>query len=99
MPNPVLSPVPGLRADGSLRIETGTSRTRAYVGARRAVTFSYRVTGALAGAPTVELVSASDGATVKTWAPARRRPGRSRACPGTAASGAQPRGRAATPSG
>jgi murein DD-endopeptidase MepM/ murein hydrolase activator NlpD len=69
VPNPVLSPVPGLRSDGSLRIETGTSRTRAYVGARRAVTFSYRVTGTLASPPTVELVSASDGATVKSWAP------------------------------
>ena len=69
MPNPVLSPVPGLRADGSVRIETGTSRTRAYVGARRAVTLSYRVTGTLASPPTVELVSASDGATVRTWAP------------------------------
>jgi murein DD-endopeptidase MepM/ murein hydrolase activator NlpD len=66
-PNPVLSPVPGLRAGSSVLIETGTSRTRAYVGARRAVTFSYRITGALATAPTVELVRASDGATVKTW--------------------------------
>jgi murein DD-endopeptidase MepM/ murein hydrolase activator NlpD len=66
-PNPVLSPVPGLRADAAVRVETGTSRTRAYVGARRAVTFSYRVTGALATPPTVELVRASDGAAVKSW--------------------------------
>jgi murein DD-endopeptidase MepM/ murein hydrolase activator NlpD len=66
-PNPVLSPVPGLRTGSSVLIETGTSRTRAYVGARRAVTFSYRITGSLATAPTVELVRASDGATVKTW--------------------------------
>jgi hypothetical protein len=64
-PNPVLSPVPGLRT--GMLIETGTSRTRAYVGARRAVTFSYRITGSLGAAPTVELVRASDGATVKTW--------------------------------
>jgi murein DD-endopeptidase MepM/ murein hydrolase activator NlpD len=68
-PNAVLSPVPGLSSDPSVSIETGTSRTRAYVGARRAVTFSYRVTGALATPPTVELVRASDGETVKTWAP------------------------------
>jgi murein DD-endopeptidase MepM/ murein hydrolase activator NlpD len=67
-PNPVLSLVPGLSADG-LRVETGTSRTRAYVGARRAVTFSYRVTGALATAPTIDLIRASDGESVKTWAP------------------------------
>jgi murein DD-endopeptidase MepM/ murein hydrolase activator NlpD len=66
-PNPVLSPVPGLRSGSSVLIETGTSRTRAYVGARRAVKFSYRITGSLAAAPTVELVRASDGATVKTW--------------------------------
>jgi hypothetical protein len=66
-PNPVLSPVPGLRSDSSVLIETGTSRTRAYVGARKAVTFSYRITGSLSAAPTVDLVRASDGATVKTW--------------------------------
>jgi murein DD-endopeptidase MepM/ murein hydrolase activator NlpD len=68
-PNPVLSLVPGFSADAALRVETGTSRTRAYVGARRAVTFSYRVTGLLATPPTVELVRASDGESVKTWAP------------------------------
>jgi murein DD-endopeptidase MepM/ murein hydrolase activator NlpD len=66
-PNPVLSPVPGLLAGAGVRVETGTSRTRAYVGARRAVTFSYRVTGALSAAPTVELVRASDGVAVKSW--------------------------------
>ena len=66
-PNPVLSPVPGLRDGSAITLETGTSRTRAYVGARRAVTFSYRITGALATAPTVELVRASDGVTVKSW--------------------------------
>jgi hypothetical protein len=68
-PNPVLSLVPGLRPDSALRIETGTSRTRAYVDARRAVMFSYRVTGVLATAPTVDLIRASDGVTVKSWAP------------------------------
>jgi murein DD-endopeptidase MepM/ murein hydrolase activator NlpD len=66
-PNAVLSAVPGLLA--GVKVETGTSRTRAYVGARRAVTFSYRITGALADAPTVELVRASDGTTVRTWTP------------------------------
>jgi murein DD-endopeptidase MepM/ murein hydrolase activator NlpD len=59
--------VPGLLA--GVKVETGTSRTRAYVGARRAVTFSYRITGALANAPTVELVRESDGSTVKSWTP------------------------------
>lgn len=66
-PNAVLTKVPGLLT--GVKVETGTSRTRAYVGARRAVTFSYRITGALANAPTVELVRDSDGTTAKTWTP------------------------------
>jgi murein DD-endopeptidase MepM/ murein hydrolase activator NlpD len=66
-PNAVLSAVPGLLA--GVKVETGTSRTRAYVGARRAVTFSYRITGTLVSAPTVELVRESDGETVKSWTP------------------------------
>jgi murein DD-endopeptidase MepM/ murein hydrolase activator NlpD len=69
-PNAVLSPVPGLADAGAPMIETGTSRTKAYVGARRAVTFSYRVSGPLPSALTVELVSGTDGSVVKSWAPA-----------------------------
>jgi Peptidase family M23 len=68
-PNAVLSPVPGPRDDGAPQIETGTSRTKAYVDARRAVTFSYRVSGTLPSALTVELVSGTDGSVVKSWAP------------------------------
>jgi murein DD-endopeptidase MepM/ murein hydrolase activator NlpD len=68
-PNAVLSPVPGPADAGAPVIETGTSRTKAYVGARRAVTFSYRVSGAVPSALTVELVSGVDGSVVKTWAP------------------------------
>jgi len=67
-PNPVLTPVPGVGEANTLQIETGTSRTKAFVGARRAVTFSFRVTGALASGPSVELVRATDGVPVKTWA-------------------------------
>jgi murein DD-endopeptidase MepM/ murein hydrolase activator NlpD len=69
-PNAVLSPVPGPADAGAPVIETGTSRTKAYVGARRAVTFSYRVSGPLPSALTVELVSATDGSVVKSWTPA-----------------------------
>jgi murein DD-endopeptidase MepM/ murein hydrolase activator NlpD len=68
-PNAVLSPVPGPRDAGAPAIETGTSRTKAYVGARRAVTFSYRVSGGSASALTVELVSGVDGTVVKSWTP------------------------------
>jgi murein DD-endopeptidase MepM/ murein hydrolase activator NlpD len=65
-PSAELTPVPG--QSGPFRVETGTSRTKAFVGARRAVTFSFRVSGA-APAVSVELVRASDGASVRTWHP------------------------------
>ena len=63
-PNTELSPVPGVSA-----METGTSRTKAYVGARKAVTFSFRLSGATPASLSVELVRASDGTAVRTWAP------------------------------
>jgi hypothetical protein len=66
----VLSPVPGPVDAGAPQIETGTNRLKAYIGARRAVTFSYRVSGPLPSALTVELVRATDGYVVSSWAPA-----------------------------
>jgi murein DD-endopeptidase MepM/ murein hydrolase activator NlpD len=75
VPSAVLSPVPGPTDAGAPVIETGTSRTKAYVGARRAVTFSYRVTGPTPSALTVELVSSADDSVVKSWAPAPPAPG------------------------
>ncbi len=68
-PNAELSPVPGPRVNGAPRLETGTSRTKAFVGARPGVTFSFRLSGASAAALKVELVSAGDGQAVKTWTP------------------------------
>jgi murein DD-endopeptidase MepM/ murein hydrolase activator NlpD len=68
-PNPELSPVPGPRVTGAPRIETGTSRTKAYVDARPGVKFSFRLSGASAAALKVELVSASDGSVVRIWTP------------------------------
>jgi murein DD-endopeptidase MepM/ murein hydrolase activator NlpD len=68
-PNAELSPVPGPRVNGAPRLETGTSRTKAFVGARPGVTFSFRLSGASAAALKVELVSAADGVAVKTWTP------------------------------
>ena len=68
-PNAELSPVPGPRANGAPQIETGTSRTKAFVDARPAVTFSFRLSGASAAALRVELVNAADGSVVKTWTP------------------------------
>jgi len=68
-PNAELSPVPGPRVNGAPRLETGTSRTKAFVGARPGVTFSFRLSGASAAALKVELVSASEGVAVKTWTP------------------------------
>jgi len=74
-PNVELSPVPGQVVAGAPQLETGTSRTKAYVGARAAVTFSFRLSGAAPAALTVELVRASDGAAVKSWAPQGVAPG------------------------
>lgn len=72
-PNAELSPVPGSAAAGAPAMETGTSRTKAYIGARRAVTFSYRLNES--AAVTVELVKALDGSVVKSWTPAPAAPG------------------------
>jgi murein DD-endopeptidase MepM/ murein hydrolase activator NlpD len=66
-PNPTLSPVPGPRDGGAPQLETGTSRTKVFYGARRAVVFSYRLS-----APSkvqVQLVSAADGTVARTWSP------------------------------
>jgi len=68
--NPDLTPVPGMRQAGAPHLETGTSRTKAFVGARRAVTFSYRVTDGQPATVRVELVRASDSAVVRAWTPA-----------------------------
>jgi murein DD-endopeptidase MepM/ murein hydrolase activator NlpD len=68
-PNPELSPVPGPRVAGAPEIETGTSRTKAYVDARPGVRFSFRLSGASPAALKVELVSGADGSVVKTWTP------------------------------
>jgi murein DD-endopeptidase MepM/ murein hydrolase activator NlpD len=68
-PNPELSPVPGPRVAGAPEIETGTSRTKAYVDARPGVKFSFRLSGASPAALKVELVSGADGSVLKTWTP------------------------------
>ena len=74
-PNLELSPVPGPSVAGAPKLETGTSRTKAYVGARRAVTFSFRLSGAAPSALSVELVRATDGVAVKSWVPEGVLPG------------------------
>ena len=74
-PNAELSLVPGPGANGAPRLETGTSRTKAFVDARPGVTFSFRLSGASAAALKVELVRAADGVAVKTWTPQDVAPG------------------------
>jgi murein DD-endopeptidase MepM/ murein hydrolase activator NlpD len=74
-PNPDLTPAPGPRAPGAPLLETGTSRTRVFIGARKAVSFSYRVQAPAPVGVRVDLVRAGDGATVKTWTPAPVTPG------------------------
>lgn len=68
-PNPTLTPVLGPRERGAPRLETGTSSVRAFYGARRAVTFSYRITGGAPSSVRIELVQARDGAVVASWTP------------------------------
>lgn len=68
-PNAKLSPVPGPRRRGAPRLETGTNRTRAFFGARRAVTFSYRISEGAPETATIELLNARDGSVVRTWTP------------------------------
>lgn len=74
-PNPTLTPVPGARQAGAPALETGTSRVKVFAGARRAVTFSYRVTEGVAAGLQVQLVRATDGAVVRTWTPSPPGPG------------------------
>jgi len=74
-PNPELTPVPGPRDAGAPRLETGTSRTTAFFDARRAVVFSFRLSGRSARSVQVDLVSAADGSVVKTWSPPAVAPG------------------------
>ena len=73
--NPTLTPVPGPRQSGAPRLETGTSSTKAFVGAERPVTFSFRVTETAATELAVQLVRGSDGKVVKSWMPATLGPG------------------------
>jgi len=68
-PNPTLTPVPGPRDAGAPRLETGTSRTKVFVDARRAVIFSFRLSGRSAPSVQVDLVNDSDGSVAKTWTP------------------------------
>ncbi len=74
-PNPTLTPVPGTRQAGAPALETGTSRVKVFFGARRAVTFSFRVTDGAAAGLQVELVRVADGSVVRTWAPSPPSPG------------------------
>ena len=72
-PNARLSPVPGPRQKGAPTLETGTSRTKAFFGSRRTVTFSYRISQGSPSSVEVELVRARDGSVVRKWSPTGRR--------------------------
>jgi murein DD-endopeptidase MepM/ murein hydrolase activator NlpD len=74
-PAAALTPVPGPNDGSAPLLETGTSRTKAYVDARRAVTFSFRVSGPAPASLAVELLNAADGAVVKGWSPPLPAPG------------------------
>ena len=75
IPNAVLSPVPGPRAPGAPRMETGTSATKVFAGAAGGVTFAYRPRSAAPVTMGVELIRVLDGAVVATWKPKVVQPG------------------------
>jgi hypothetical protein len=68
-----LTPVPAPSDANAPLLETGTSRTKAYVD--RAVRFSFRISGPAPASLAVELLNAADGAVVKTWSPPVPAPG------------------------
>ena len=70
---PSSAPVPGRCRRCSSR--PAPAARRPIVGARRAVTFSFRCPAPRPTALAVELVRASDGAAVKTWTPGAVEPG------------------------
>ena len=74
-PDATLTAVPGPSDPGAPLLETGTSRTKAYVDAHRAVTFSFRVSGSAPASLIVELLNAADGTVAKTWSPPVPAPG------------------------
>jgi murein DD-endopeptidase MepM/ murein hydrolase activator NlpD len=74
-PNPQLTATPGPQVPGAPILETGTSRTRVFIGARRAVSFSYRIQAPAAVGVQVDLVRVADGVTVKSWTPPPAVPG------------------------
>jgi murein DD-endopeptidase MepM/ murein hydrolase activator NlpD len=72
-PNPTLTPVPGPR--GAPRLETGTSRTKVFVDSRRAVVFSFRLSGSSARSVEVDLISDADDSVIGAWTPTDVSPG------------------------
>jgi murein DD-endopeptidase MepM/ murein hydrolase activator NlpD len=68
-PAATLTPVTGPQTAGAPLLETGTSRTKAYIDARPAVTFAFRLSGPAPSALTVDLVNTVDGSVVKSWQP------------------------------
>ena len=75
-PNPELSPVPGTAAEqGSVPLETATSRTLFAIGQRGGVKFSFRFPGEAPESVVVSLVRVDDGTTVRTWSPGVPAPG------------------------
>lgn len=66
-PQPQLTPVPGLRDAGAPQVETGTSEPTWFYGSAHGVIFSYRLSAP--AAVRIDLLKASDGSVVQSWAP------------------------------
>ena len=72
---PALTLAPGPRGAGAPRLETATGPQRVFLGARRKVSFSFRIGEVAATGARVDLVRADDGALLRSWSPAAPAPG------------------------
>jgi hypothetical protein len=70
-----LTPVPGPRDPDGPAIETGTSKSRAFIASRNVVKFVYRIADDGPVNVQVDLVHPADGAVVRTWTPPPVTPG------------------------
>ena len=90
-----LSLAPGPHDPGAPQLETATSSARWFLGAQRAVVFSYRLDGSSPADVQVNLVRESDGAIVQAWSQPGVAPGQVQTVSwnGVANGQAQPEGR------
>jgi murein DD-endopeptidase MepM/ murein hydrolase activator NlpD len=95
LPNAELTPSNGSGDPGAPGLETGTSATKVFMGARGGVEFKYRVGGSAPVDAQVTLVRQNDGVPVQTWDATAVQPGQIQSIrwDGLAPEGVAPEGR------